>query len=183
MANFISGIILAFRAPVQIGDIAKIGGYTGTITRTNPRVTVIQTFQGQEVYVPNKDVLQNPIENLSKLGQLRIDIPVGISYADDLQKVEDLVLKTTKGMDDVIRHEDMIFNYTAFGDSSINFEIKYWINYPGPPSIFEMTSRGVKAIKAAFDKEGTTIPFPIRTLDFGIKGGEKLSEMKLKSGD
>jgi small conductance mechanosensitive channel len=91
-------------------------------------------------------VLQNPIENLSKLGQLRIDIPVGISYADDLQKVEDLVLKTTKGMDDVIRHEDMIFNYTAFGDSSINFEIKYWINYPGPPSIFEMTSRGVKAI-------------------------------------
>ncbi|MFY0608289.1 MAG: mechanosensitive ion channel family protein [Cyclobacteriaceae bacterium] len=181
-ANFVSGIILAFRTPFQIGQIVSIAGHEGTVTRTNLRVSVIETYQGQEVYIPNKDVLQAPIINYSALGERRIDLPVGISYADDLQKVEDLVVSTMKSVDNVIRHEDMIFDYTSFGDSSINFEIKFWIKFPGPPTIFEMQTRAIKAIKTAFDKEGITIPFPIRTLDFGIKGGESLSEMKLNGG-
>ncbi|WP_421871171.1 mechanosensitive ion channel family protein [Marinoscillum sp.] len=182
-ANFVSGIILAFRTPFNVGHIVKIGDFMGTIARTNLRVTVVKTFQGQEVYIPNKDVLQSPIQNFSILGQRRIDLAVGISYGDDLQKVEDLILKTLKELDGVIRHEDMIFTYTAFGDSSINFEIKFWIEYPDNPGFLSMRSKAIKAIKAAFDDNDITIPFPIRTLDFGIKGGQTLSEMKVHTGN
>ena len=182
-ANFVSGIILAFRTPFHIGDIVSIGGYMGTVTRTNLRVTVIKTFQGQEVYIPNKDVLQSPIQNYSILGQRRIDLAVGVSYGDDLQKVEDLVTNTLQELDGVIRHEDMIFTYTEFGDSSINFEIKFWIDYPDNPGFLHMRSKAIKAIKAAFDDNDITIPFPIRTLDFGIKGGETLSQMKINTGN
>ncbi len=181
-ANFVSGIILAFRTPFHIGHIVKISDYMGTVTRTNLRVTVIKTFQGQEVYIPNKDVLQSPIQNFTILGQRRIDLAVGVSYADDLQKVEDLVIKTLKDLEGVIRHEDMIFTYTEFGDSSINFEIKFWIDYPDNPGFLHMRSKAIKAIKKAFDENEITIPFPIRTLDFGIKGGMTLSEMNINTG-
>jgi small-conductance mechanosensitive channel len=182
-ANFISGIILAFKKPFLVGDIIEVQGLMGTVSRINLRATVVNTFQGQVVYVPNKDVLSNPIFNYTILGERRIDLGCGISYGDDLQKVEDLVVKTIKNITGVIRHEDMIFTYKEFGDSSINFEIKFWIKFPENPSYLSMRSSAIKEIKAAFDKEDIMIPFPIRTLDFGIKGGEKLSEMKIGGSD
>ncbi len=183
-ANFISGVILAFRRPFGVGQVVEIADVMGTVSRTNLRVTVLKTFQGQEVYIPNKDVLQSKITNFSVLGEYRIDLPVGVSYADDLEKVEQLVLDTIKKVDGVIRHEDMIFTYTGFGSSSIDFEIKFWISYPNHPGFLDMRNKAIKAIKKAFDDNDITIPFPIRTLDFGIKGGVALSqEWKRESKD
>ncbi len=181
VANFVSGIILAFRKPYRVGDIIKVNDYMGPVSRTNLRVTVIKTFQGQEVYLPNKDVLDSPIENFTILGERRIDLAVGISYGDDLKKVRKVVVDALNKVEGVIRKEDMIFTYTAFGDSSINFEIKFWIKYPDDPGFLEMRTQAIMAIKAAFDANDITIPFPIRTLDFGIKGGEKLSEMNINT--
>ncbi len=178
-ANFVSGIMLAFRKPFAIGDIVKLSDFMGTVSRTNLRVTVVETWQGQEVYIPNKDVLSSPIVNYSILGERRIDLAVGVSYADSLEQVQEIIEKTLKGLEGVIRHDDMIFTYYEFGDSSINFEIKFWIKYPKNPSYLEMRSKAIKAIKKASDEEGITIPFPIRTLDFGIKGGQTLSEMQI----
>ncbi|MEQ8572897.1 MAG: mechanosensitive ion channel family protein [Fulvivirga sp.] len=178
-ANFVSGIILAFRRPFQIGDIVEISDIMGKISRTNLRVTVIETFQGQEVYIPNKDVLQTAIYNYTILGKRRIDLGVGVSYADDLEKVESLVSNTVSEIEGVIDTDKMIFDYEEFGDSSINFNIRFWIQYPDQPGYFAVKTRVIKAIKKAFDAENITIPFPIRTLDFGIKGGQTLSEMTL----
>lgn len=178
-ANFISGIILAFRNPFHIGDVVVIQDIMGVVQRGNLRVTVIQTFQGQEVYIPNKDVLQNPIYNYSIMGKRRIDLAVGISYGEDLEKVEALVRETIGNMEGVIDHDKLIFDYYEFGDSSINFNIRFWIEFPGQPGFLSLRNQAIIEIKKAFDQNDVTIPFPIRTLDFGIKGGEKLSEMKL----
>ncbi len=177
-ANFVSGIILAFRRPYKIGHIVKVKDFLGTIARTNLRVTVITTFQGQEVYIPNKDVLQSPIINYSILGKRRIDLQVGISYGDDLERVEKIVSETIGQMEGVIKKDDLIFDYYEFGDSSINFFIRFWIDYPDQPGFLTMRNKAIKEIKAAFDQNSITIPFPIRTLDFGIKGGQTLADMK-----
>ncbi len=179
-ANFVSGIILAFRKPFAIGEIVELSDYMGKVERTNLRVTVLKTFQGQEVYIPNKDVLSNPIVNFSATGERRVDLAVGVSYAADLANVEKIILETIKNLEGSIRHDDMIFTYYEFGGSSINFEIKFWIKFPENPSYLQMRSDAIKAIKAAFDKNGITIPFPIRTLDFGIEGGKTLSEMRIR---
>ncbi|RJE74111.1 mechanosensitive ion channel family protein [Reichenbachiella sp. MSK19-1] len=178
-ANFVSGIILAFRKPYHIGDIVQVNGIMGTVARTNLRVTVLKTFQGQENYVPNKEVLANPIENFSILGERRIDLAVGVSYGDDLDKVEKLVSDTISELEGVIRKDDMIFDYEEFGSSSINFNIRFWTKFPNQPGFLAMRNKAIKAIKSAFDANDITIPFPIRTLDFGIKGGETLSQMRL----
>jgi len=81
----------------------------------------------------------------------------------------------------VIRKEDIIFNYHSYGDSSINFDIKFWIKYPDNPGYLIMLNQAIISIKKAFDENDIIIPFPIRTLDFGIKGGQKLSEMEIQS--
>ena len=178
-ANFVSGIILAFRTPFQIGDIIEVNDIMGSVSRTNLRVTVIKSFTGQEVYVPNKDVLQAPIQNYTVLGKRRIDLSVGVSYGDDLDQVETLVKKTIGGMEGIIDMDKMIFDYSEFGDSSINFNIRFWVEYPGQPNFLTMRNSAIKKIKVAFDENNITIPFPIRTLDFGIKGGKELSQMNL----
>ncbi|UII24123.1 mechanosensitive ion channel family protein [Fulvivirga ligni] len=179
-ANFVSGVILAFRRPFKIGDIVSITDYMGTVVRTNLRVTTVKTFQGQEVYLPNKDVLQSPIINYTITGERRIDLEVGVSYGDDLSKVQQLVLKAIKSLDGLIRSDDVIFDYHEFGSSSINFFVRFWIEYPDQPGFLAMRNKAIMAIKDTFDENEITIPFPIRTLDFGIKGGEKLSEMSLQ---
>ncbi|MBS0001228.1 MAG: mechanosensitive ion channel family protein [Cyclobacteriaceae bacterium] len=178
-ANFISGVILAFRKPFHITDVVVVNDVMGIVKRSNLRVTVIQTFQGQEVYIPNKDVLQNPIYNYSILGKRRIDLMVGVSYGENLEMVESLVTETIKNLEGVIDPDNLIFDYYEFGSSSINFNIRFWISFPGQPGFLAIRNRAIIEIKKVFDEHDITIPFPIRTLDFGIKGGEKLSEMKL----
>lgn len=177
-ANFISGVILAFKTPFRLNDVVDLNGIMGTIEKTTLRVTIIHTFQGQEVYIPNKDVLQNPIYNYTKLGRRRIDLPVGISYADDLAEVEKIVTTCIGNIEGVIKTENVIFDYYEFGASSINFNVRFWIEFPGPPELGFLTLRkkAIMEIKKAFDDHNITIPFPIRTLDFGIKGGVDLSE-------
>ncbi len=180
-ANFVSGVILAFRKPFKPDQIIKIKDTMGSVVHTNLRVTVIKTFQGQEVYIPNKDVLQSAIINYSATGKRRIDLQVGVSYGDDLKKVQSLVLDTIKKLDGVIDHDKIIFDYGEFGNSSINFTIRFWIDYPDQPGYLTVKNAAIIAIKQAFDDNDITIPFPIRTLDFGIKGGEKLSEMEVST--
>jgi small conductance mechanosensitive channel len=180
-ADFISGAVLAFRRPFKIGDIIGVKDIMGKVTKTDLRVTVVETFQGQEVYIPNKDILQSAIYNFSILEKMRIDIVVKVSYAEDLDKVEDVVLSAFKNMEGVIDKDKIVFDYAEFDSSSINFNIRFWIEYPGGPGYYKMKSNAFKAIKSAFDEQDITIPFPIRTLDFGIKGGQKLSQMELNT--
>jgi small conductance mechanosensitive channel len=180
-ANFVSGIILAFRRPFKIGEIIEVKDVMGKVTRTGLRDTAIETFQGQEVYIPNKDFLQHAFYNFSVLEKRRIDLSVGVSYADDLEKVEDVVLSAIKNLEGVIDKDMIIFDYSEFDSSSINFNIRFWIEFPGEPGYLAMRSTAIKVIKSAFDEQDITIPFPIRTLDFGIKGGQKLSQMELNT--
>lgn len=175
-ANFISGIFISFRRPMRIGDIVKVQDYMGTVEDINLRDTTVLTFQGQRVIIPNKEIFQNPIVNFSLLGKRRMDLVVGVSYGEDLQKVKDIVLEAVKKV--TVRTEDEItLFYEEFDDSSINFQLRIWIRNADQPTWLQGRSEAIMYIKKAFDENDITIPFPIRTLDFGIKGGEKLSEV------
>ena len=181
-ANFVSGIILAFKKPFNIGDVIEVEGTMGNVERNDFRATVIRTFQGQEVYIPNKDLLQKKITNYTITGDRRVDLKVGISYGEDLEKVRNVTIAAVKAVNGVRDDLDLIFDYAEFGDSSINFNIRFWIHFPGDPGFLTIVNDVIMAIKKAYDQNGISIPFPIRTLDFGIKGGQKLSDLGLFDG-
>ncbi|MDQ6901697.1 MAG: mechanosensitive ion channel [Bacteroidota bacterium] len=178
-ANFISGIFISFRRPLHIGDIVKIKDYMGKVEEINLRDTTIRTFQGEMVIIPNKEVFQNPIENYSLLGKRRIDLKIGVSYGDDLQKVLDVTLNAVKGINGLSDEDEVTMFYKEFGDSSINFIIRLWIKNPDQPVYLQAGSDAIMRIKKAYDENDIMIPFPIRTLDFGIKGGTTLKEMPI----
>lgn len=129
-SNFMSGIFLSIRRPLHTGDIVQIKDYMGKITQINLRDTVLRTFQGQMVIIPNKEVLQNPIENYSLLGKRRMDLTLGVSYSDDLQKVKNVTLKALEGIEGLTKDDEITFFYKEFGDSSINFDVRLWVHTP-----------------------------------------------------
>ena len=181
--NFISGIFISFRRPLHIGDIVKIKDYMGKVEEINLRDTTIRTFQGEMVIIPNKEVFQNPIENYSLLGKRRFDLSVGVSYGEDLEKVMEVTLNAVKGIVGLSEDDETTMFYNEFGDSSINFVIRIWINTPDQPEYLKVGSEAIMRIKKAYDENDIMIPFPIRTLDFGIKGGVSLNEMSLNIKD
>ncbi len=175
--NFIAGFFMAIKRPFKIGQVIHCEGHSGTIRFIGIRTTEITSFQGQEVIIPNKMLFQNPLINDSENIYKRIDLNVGVSYGEDLERVRDIAIEAVKNTPNINKNKDIDLVYLAFGDSSINFRIMIWVEYKSQLEFLKSQSEAIIAIKKAFDKEDIMIPFPIRTLDFGIKGGEKLNEV------
>ncbi|QNK64099.1 mechanosensitive ion channel family protein [Pedobacter sp. PAMC26386] len=176
-ANFICGIFISLRRPIRVGDIVKVKDYMGKVEDINLRDSVLRTFQGQMVIIPNKDVLQNPIENFSLLGKRRIDLNIGVSYGEDLEQVREITLKALKDVPNLSKEDAITLFYTEFGGSSINFIVRIWINSVEQPAYMESCSEAIISIKKTYDQHKIVIPFPIQTLDFGIKGGVPLNQV------
>ncbi len=176
-SNFISGVILSIRHPFGIGDIIETNEFYGTVIKLNLRNTIIKTVTGQIVYIPNKRVFENPLQNYTLTGLRRIDLACGISYGDDLENVRKVTTSAVNMVENVLSEKGIEFYYDEFGNSSINFKIRFWVKFRTNPDFWEARSEAIMAIKKAFDENDIMIPFPIRTLDFGIRGGEKLDSM------
>ncbi len=174
-ANFFSGVALVFKddRPFKVGDIVQTQDYMGIIKEINLRESVLETFTGQWVFIPNRQLFQEPVVNFSMLGKRRIDLGVGVSYGDDLQKVKEVTIKAIQNVPRVVADSIQLF-YDAFGSSSINFYIVFWIPFKSQADFLSAQSDAIMAIKSAYDQNDIMIPFPIQTLDFGIKGGENL---------
>lgn len=176
-ANYFAGFMLSLKRPLQIGDVVETNDQFGTVELIELRTTWIRTFQGQRVMIPNRKIFAEPLTNFSTFGRRRIDLPVGVSYGSDLEQVERVALEAVASLDCVLDDEPPSLFYESFGDSSIDFQILFWAKFGGQRDFLDARHAAVKAIKRAFDEHDITIPFPIRTLDFGIVGGKTLREM------
>ena len=175
-ANFVSGLIMAAKRPFEIGDIIEVEGKMGTVLNIHLRTTEIMTPDGNEVLIPNRYIFENAFTNYYKTKSRRVDLAVGVSYAENLDEVQTIAIQAIQSLPILDPSQKVDVLYTEFGDSSINMIVYYWIPYDTHFEYLRGISDGIKVIKKAFDKNDITIPFPIRTLDFGIKGGATLSE-------
>ncbi len=176
-SNFISGVILSIRHPFGIGDIIETNDFYGTVQKMNLRNTIIRTPQGQIVYIPNKSVFESPLQNFTSTRERRIDLSCGVSYGDDLEKAKEVAIEAIESLDNYAEEKGVEFYYDEFGGSSINFKVRFWVNFKTNPDYWSARSDAIMAITKKFDENDIMIPFPIRTLDFGIRGGEKLNTM------
>lgn len=175
-ANFISGVLMAIRRPFKEGDLIETNDYLGIIEEVTLRSTLVRTLTGQLVLIPNSKVFQNAIVNYTTLGSRRVDLSVGVSYGDDLEKAKSLALAAVRGIEGRDESREPELFYESFGDSSINYTVRFWIGFRKQVDYLSLRSEAIMRIKTAYDEGGITIPFPIRTLDFGIVGGKELSE-------
>lgn len=178
-SNFISGIFISFRRPFRVGNIVKVKDYLGKVEEINLRDTILRTFQGQMVIIPNKDVYQNPIENFSLLGKRRIDLIIGVSYGEDLEQVTKITMEALAGMDHLSADDEITMFYNEFAGSSINFTLRLWVDTPEQATYLKVGSEAIVRLKKAYDKNSIMLPFPTTTLDFGVKGGVPLTDIPL----
>ena len=175
--NFIAGIAMGIRKPFDIGDVIEAEGVFGNVKEINLRNTLVETFYGQLEVIPNKILFRNILTNYSYLGYRRIEIPVGISYADDIKQAAEVITSAMNDKDYVIRKDETAVYAESFGDSSINLLLWFWIRYPDEPGFMDIRHDAINTIKTVLEHNDILIPFPIRTLDFNAKGGDKLNAM------
>lgn len=164
-ANLMAGIYLSVRRPFRRGHLIKTQDYFGIVQEVNLRWTEIVTQQGQLVLIPNKQVFENPIMNYTIRGTRRVDITVGISYGDDLEKAKRVALESVSAVPGRLPDRDVELFYEELGESSIDFTVRFWIPFAAQKDYLAARSDAIIRIKQAFDANGITIPFPIRTIE------------------
>lgn len=166
LANTYSGIILSYVKYIKLGDWIESNGFSGEVKEIDLRSVTLRQPDNNMVYIPNKLVVENPIKNFSSTAQSRVIFTCGVGYESDLEAVRELTTKTIAETFDAVDQDDVIFLYTEFGDSSINYECRFWIDSTKALEIHKARTEAMIAIKKAYDANGINIPFPIRTLDF-----------------
>jgi small conductance mechanosensitive channel len=179
IVNVFAGIVMSMREHYSVGDLVKTNDFFGTISKINLRSTILNTPDGQEVIIPNKEVLQNPIVNYTHSDKRRVDIDCGVAYGDDLETAREIALEAIRGNEKVKYDRNMPLElfFTEFGDSSINFQLRFWYHFSSHADFMDLKSEAIIAIKKAFDSNNITIPFPVTTLDFGVVGGRNIDDV------
>ena len=161
--NFLAGILLLLNQPFQVGDQIIVSDYEGTVDDINIRATKIRTYQNENIVIPNSLVFTNPIEVLTDDSKRRTDLVVGLDYNTPLPKAREVLQRATATVTEVLVDPAIEVDITDFGDSSINFVVRYWTQ-PTQLVIRRTRTQVIMALKAACDRAGYNIPYPIRTV-------------------
>ena len=163
-ANFISGVIIAVQRPFNVGDVIETDKFFGTIERISLRTLDIRQITGELVIVPNRKVFENPLINFTQQTLRRVDIECGVGYEADLEQVQQVVLAAVQGLPGLVPERPIEVMFTAFAESSITFQLRFWVPFRRQVDYVGARSEAIIRIKRAFDAVGIKIPFPIRTL-------------------
>lgn len=161
--NFVSGLILLYERPVQVGDTIEVGGLTGEVKRIGIRSSTVRTWQGAEVIVPNAALITDSVVNWTLSDrQRRLEIPVGVAYGTDPERVIRILTGVARANPEILDEPAPLALFRGFGESSLDFELRAWT------ARFERglvtTSDLILAIHVALREAGIEIPFPQRDL-------------------
>jgi len=157
LGNLTAGFMIAITKPFKKGDYVDIAGLSGSITSVGISITTLLTVDNKRVIVPNSKVWGAPIINYTALKTRRVDMSVGISYSDDINKAITVTMNILKNHKDVLKDPAPMVAVDELADSSVNLIIRPWVKTEDYwTTKWELTQK----IKESFDKEGISIPFP-----------------------
>lgn len=161
--NFVSGLILLWERPVQVGDMVEAGDAFGEMKRIGIRSSTVRTLNGAELIVPNAELISQRVTNWTLSDrQRRIDLPVGVAYGTDRRQVMALLKAVAEANGDVLENPPPVPVFLGFGDSSLDFELRVWTT-AGPQGEFARVRSNVALeVGEALDAAGIEIPFPQR---------------------
>ena len=168
--NFVSGIIILFERPIKVGDRIQVGDVNGDVISISMRSTTVVTNDNISVIVPNSEFISSRVINWSHNDRnVRFNIPVGVAYKEDPEKVKQILLEVADKDEGVLKSPKPDVLFVEFGDSSLNFNLRIWTNsYITTPAILQ--SKLYFEIFKKFKEAGIEIPFPQR--DLHIKNTE-----------
>ena len=163
LENFVAGLLLQIRRPFSYGDQISSGDIEGTVESIDARSVTVLTPDGETVYIPSSEVITGAIYNHTERGSRRSSVAIGVAYGTDLDRVKSAFLDAVAGVDEVNESPGPEVLFTGFGDSSVDFVVRFW----HPPTIADAWAAR-DAVGLALDKAaagaGIEIPFPQRVI-------------------
>jgi small-conductance mechanosensitive channel len=174
VSNFVSGLILLFERPIEVGDILNIEGQWGTVEKMGLRSTIIRSVTKAEIIIPNSDFVTRKVENLTFSDpDHRFSVKVSTEYGSDAARVLELLVAIAEAHADVSKETTPEAYFMEFGESALQFELFAWTkNLDGRRRIM---SDLLTEIDRRFRAEGINIPFPQRDLHLRSIDGRVLA--------
>ncbi|GGE56270.1 mechanosensitive ion channel family protein [Actibacterium pelagium] len=167
-SNFISGIILLLEGQATVGDYVELdGGEAGTIVKMTSRATILETFDGRWIVVPNEDFITTRVVNYSDAGSAnRYEAPFSVSYDTDINKLPEIIETAVGKLDFVLQEPDgPDCELRGFGDSGIDFAVEFWVEGIDDGQN-KFTPKVLFAIWNALKENNIEIPYPHRVVEF-----------------
>ncbi|MBL6913422.1 MAG: mechanosensitive ion channel [Puniceicoccaceae bacterium] len=159
LSNFASGVLLILFKPFKVGDFIKAGGEAGVVVEVGILTTEMKTPDNIKIILPNSAIMGGSITNVSAHPTRRVDMVVGVSYGDDLNKAKQIMEDLLAADERVLKDPAPTVAVSNLGDSSVDFVVRPWVNSADYWAVkFDFT----QAVKEKFDAEGVSIPFPQR---------------------
>jgi small conductance mechanosensitive channel len=157
LSNFAAGVLIVLFRPYRVGDFVEAAGISGSVEKVQILTTVLKTGDNKQIIVPNGQIMDSIITNYSANDKRRVDMVVGVSYGDDLDKVRSTIQELVAADERILAEPACTIAVSALADSSVNFVVRPWVNTADYWNVmFDLT----EAIKKRFDKEGISFPFP-----------------------
>ena len=157
LSNFAAGVLIVIFRPYRVGDFVEAAGISGSVEQVQILTTVLKTGDNKQIIVPNSQIMDSVITNYSANDTRRVDLTIGVSYSDDIDKVRSTIQSLVDADSRIMKEPACTIAVAALADSSVNFTVRPWVrteDYWGV--MFDLT----EAIKKRFDKEGISFPFP-----------------------
>ena len=159
LSNFAAGVLIVLFRPYKVGDWIEGGGVSGAVEEVQILTTVLKTGDNKRVIIPNSQIMGTTITNYSANETRRVDLVVGVSYSDDLDKVRKELEGLVAADERILKDPAVTIAVSELADSSVNFVLRPWVKTADYWGVyFDLT----EAIKKRFDEVGISIPFPQR---------------------
>ena len=161
LANFASGLMILVYRPFDVGDVVEVAGITGKVKLMSLVSTTIVTFDNQRLVVPNTKIWGDVIRNVTAEKNRRVDLVFGIGYEDDIGHAEKILKDIVDSHELVLKKPEATIKLHTLGESSVDFVVRPWVHTDDYWDVYWDITR---AVKARFDKEGISIPYPQRDI-------------------
>ncbi|MBW4934723.1 mechanosensitive ion channel family protein [Marinobacter sp. F4206] len=159
LANFAGGVLVLIFKPFKVGDVIDAQGYLGTVREISILYTIVDTFDNRRVVIPNGQLANSSLTNMSVYETRRCDMSFGIGYGDDIDKAKSVVKFLIEEDDRALTEPAPLIVVGGLGESSVDLTVRAWTKSADLwPFYWDMQEK----VKKAFDAEGISIPFPQR---------------------
>ncbi|GMQ29936.1 mechanosensitive ion channel family protein [Algoriphagus confluentis] len=161
LSNFAGGVLILLFKPFKVGDVITGQGHTGTVSKIDILYTHLLTFDNKEVVIPNGNLANSDVVNITAQPTRRVDLTVGVSYSTDLKKARQAIFDILKNDERVLPEPAPVVWLNNFGDSSLDLVIRAWAK---KEDVWPVYFETMEKIKEAFDQNDIEIPFPQRVV-------------------
>lgn len=159
LANFAGGVLILIFKPFKVGDVIDAQGYLGSVREISILYTIVDTFDNRRIVIPNGQLANASLTNLSAYETRRCDMSFGIGYGDDIDKAKAVCKRLIEEDERALKDPEPLIVVGALGESSVDLTVRAWTKSTDLwPFYWDMHEK----VKKAFDAEGISIPFPQR---------------------